>query len=62
MNNRSLAHPMAFWERLETRLQALVTDRERFARVLQIAYWISMAVVLLGGIVAVLQLMGVWRP
>lgn len=36
------------WERLEDRLLALQRDPERAARWFQVAYWISLAFVVLG--------------
>lgn len=51
-----------FWERAESWLLDLQKDRARAARYFLIAYWISLGVVILGGILIVLGLMGVWPP
>ncbi len=51
-----------FWPRLEHWLIELQQDRARFARYLQIAYWISTAFVLLGGVLALLIYAGWWAP
>lgn len=51
---------MAFWERLEARLQALTQDRARLARWFQVAYYVSTAVVVLGVILGLLYYAGVW--
>lgn len=53
---------MPAWERLEARLQAFVSDRARMARSLQVAYYVSTAVVVLGAALAVAYYLGVWRP
>lgn len=53
---------MGFWERLEAWLLDLQRDRARLARYLAVAYWLSLLMVLLGGIVIVLTLTGAWRP
>lgn len=56
-----LAPPMAgFWARVEAWLLALRADRPRLARYIQIAYWISNAVVLLGVLIAFLYYSGRW--
>lgn len=58
-----LASPMAgFWSRLEAWLLALQADRPRMARYIQVAYWISNVVILLGFIFAFLIYSGVWTP
>lgn len=49
-----------FWERLEDRILALQKDRKRAAKLYLIAYWISLAVVMLGAILIVLNLAGWW--
>lgn len=53
---------MAFWERVETRLQALVSDPARMARAFQVASYVSTAVVVLGVVLALLIYAGVWTP
>lgn len=62
MNNAPLRAAVGSWDRVEERLQALVRDRARLARLMQIAYWISMGVVLFGAVVAVLVYSGRWTP
>lgn len=55
--------PMAgFWSRVEAWLLELRADRPRMARYIQVAYWISNAVVLLGILVAFLIHSGRWSP
>lgn len=56
------APPGGFWGRVESRVQALVADRERLARCFTIGYWISTGVVVVGAVVIVLSLWGGWRP
>ena len=51
-----------FWERTEARLQALVADRRRVARLFVLAYWVGTAVVVLGVVIIILSLAGAWRP
>ena len=51
-----------FWERVETRLQALVRDRERMARYVRVAWYLSTAVTLVGVVVIFLVALGVWTP
>lgn len=58
-----LAPPMAgFWSRIEAWLLDLQADRPRLARYIQVAYWISNAVILVGIVVAFLVLTGTWSP
>lgn len=51
-----------FWGRLESWLLDLQRDPARAARYFQVAYWISMAVVVLGFVFALLIHTGTWRP
>lgn len=53
---------MGFWSRVEDWLLALQRDRARAARYFQLAYWVSLAVVLFGFAVALAILLGWWRP
>lgn len=53
---------MAFWDRVQDRLQAVVSDPARMARYFQIAYYVSTGVVVLGVILALLIYSGVWTP
>lgn len=63
MATTPLDRPMAgFWSRVEAWLLELRADRPRLARYLQVAYWISNAVVVLGVIVAFLIHSGRWNP
>lgn len=51
-----------FWERLEDRIIALQKDRRRMMRLFLVAYWISLGMVVLGGVLIILNYAGVWRP
>lgn len=62
MNNRRPPRRVPAWERVEARLQAFVSDRARMALFLQLAYYVSTAVVVLGAVLAMLFYAGVWRP
>lgn len=60
MNGTRPAPAMTAWVRLEAWLQALVRDKQRLARYFLVAYWISMAFVLLGAVIILLYYMGRW--
>lgn len=62
MNGTPLAPLMGFWDRVQDRLQAVVSDRARVARYFQLAYYVSTAVVVLGVVLALLIYAGVWTP
>lgn len=62
LNGVPLASPMASWDQVERRLQALVSDPARMARWFQVAYYVSTGVVVLGVVVALLVYAGVWAP
>jgi hypothetical protein len=62
MTAASVGPPMSFWGRAEAWLLALQKDGERQARYLQVGYWISLAFVGIGLLVALLALAGAWRP
>lgn len=53
---------MGFWDRLQDRLQAIVSDSARMARYFQIAYYVSTGVVVLGVVLALLIYSGKWSP
>lgn len=53
---------MGFWDRVQDRLQAVVSDRARMARYFQLAYYVSTGVVVLGVVLALLIYAGVWTP
>lgn len=53
---------MGVWRRLEDRLLALQADRPRLARYMQVAWFISNAVLVIGIVVIFLMAAGVWRP
>ena len=62
MNGTPLALRMGFWDRLQDRLQAVVSDPARMARYYQLAYYVSTAVVVLGVALALLIYSGAWTP
>lgn len=51
-----------FWQRVEDGVLRLQRDRTRMARLFLIAYWVSLAVVLLGAVLILLQVTGTWSP
>lgn len=51
-----------FWGRLEAWLLALQADRPRYARYMQVAWWISNAFLLLGAVLIILMATGTWTP
>ncbi|MHB8584228.1 MAG: hypothetical protein ACYDDF_00110 [Thermoplasmatota archaeon] len=51
-----------FWSRLESWIRGIQADRTRAARVMMIAYWLSVAFVALGVVIIFLAILGVWRP
>ena len=62
LNGTPLAPAMGFWDRVQDRLQAVVSDRASMARDYQLAYYVSTAVVILGVVLALLIYSGVWTP
>lgn len=61
MTGLNVAPTMAFWARVEAWLLELQRDRARAARYFQVAYWISLAFVVVGFAVMLLVLLGKWR-
>lgn len=51
-----------FWSRLEAWLVELQADRPRAARYVQVAWWISNAMLAIGAVVILLMASGRWRP